>query len=64
MTINLDQLLAAGAVVRVGGADVWNATRRLLGVGVRIGIAQQSTNSLPCPCHALNLHPAADEETR
>ncbi|HTJ72712.1 MAG TPA: hypothetical protein VL551_34555 [Actinospica sp.] len=41
MTIDVDHLLAAGVVVRVGGADVWAATRRLLGAGVRIGTEQQ-----------------------
>jgi hypothetical protein len=41
VTIDVDHFLAMGVVVRVGGADAWAATRRLLGVGVRIGTEQQ-----------------------
>lgn len=53
MTINIDHLLAAGIVVRVGGADAWSAIRRLLGAGVRIGTEQQSAKSGGCRCEHL-----------
>ena len=59
--IDVEHLLAMGVVVRVGSADAWAATRRLLGVGVRIGTEQQlvrrpvcqSTHSM-CPLHQSN----------
>lgn len=41
MTIDVDHLLAVGVVVRVGSADLWAATRRLLSAGVRIGTEEQ-----------------------
>lgn len=41
MTIDVDHLLAVGVVVRVGSADLWAVTRRLLSAGVRIGTEEQ-----------------------
>jgi hypothetical protein len=41
MKFDVDHLLALGVVVRVGCADLWAATRRLLGAGVRIGTEEQ-----------------------
>jgi len=37
MTIDVDHLVAIGVVIRVGSADAWTVTRRLLEAGVRIG---------------------------
>ena len=41
MTVDADHLLALGVVVRVGSADLWAVTRRLLSAGVRIGTEEQ-----------------------
>ena len=40
MTIDPQHLLTAALAVRVAGADLTAAARRLLGVGVRIGAEQ------------------------
>lgn len=50
MTVDVDHLLAMGVVVRVGSADAWTATRRLLGAGVRIGTQEQSARRPTCAC--------------
>ncbi|MEY9930788.1 hypothetical protein ABH926_005435 [Catenulispora sp. GP43] len=41
MTIDIEHLLAAMVVVRIGSADLWTIVRRLLSAGVRIGAEEQ-----------------------
>ena len=41
MAIDVEHLLAAVVVVRVGSADLWTLVRRLLSAGVRIGTQEQ-----------------------
>jgi hypothetical protein len=41
MTIDVDHLVAIGVVMRVGSADAWAVTRRLLAAGVRIGTEER-----------------------
>jgi hypothetical protein len=62
VNVNVDQLLAAGAIVRVGGADAWGVTRWLLEAGVRIGTEQQRTRHRTCRC-ARNQCAKHDDET-
>jgi len=41
MTIDIEHILAGMVVVRIGSADLWAITRRLLSAGVRIGTEEQ-----------------------
>lgn len=41
MTIDIEHILAAMVVVRVGSADLRTIVRRLLSAGVRIGTEEQ-----------------------